>query len=411
MMLHSAIHWLRRLTLLMLQSGLWPFNMRSSCTITCRIRQQGLSPVDIFTKSRWQQHKFRDINVWGCPVYVLHKTIADGKMLPRWAPRSIRCANMGFSSIHASTVPLVLNPATVYITAQFHAVFDDWFSTISTNINNLADFNSNAWAKLSGESSYQYPFNEDNETDIQIDADPASDAAIVDTLQVVDSVASAIDKAHPTTPLPVTPPPITSFPTIPTPLDRSPAPHPISSTRKTHDTVIDTINSTPVSNVDSLVRSPSLPMTPQQLPFSDLETPHPPTPSPPQPPLPPPAPMSSAREPSSNDMSSTREQPSASASPIRPPARLPAPRHTPRRSSCQRKEAPFCLGYNGQQGAGYCVDPSAWIFQECGFQGPPLAFKAFLSDPATLSYDEAMSDEPNLSKWMTAAAKEIKSLE
>jgi Reverse transcriptase (RNA-dependent DNA polymerase) len=57
------------------------------------------------------------------------------------------------------------------------------------------------------------------------------------------------------------------------------------------------------------------------------------------------------------------------------------------------------------------VDPSAWIFQECGFHGPPLAFKASNSDPDTLSYDEAMSDEPNLSKWMAAAAKEIASLE
>ncbi|KAI2510753.1 hypothetical protein MHU86_3701 [Fragilaria crotonensis] len=45
------------------------------------------------------------------------------------------------------------------------------------------------------------------------------------------------------------------------------------------------------------------------------------------------------------------------------------------------------------------------------FLGPPLALKASLSDPDTLTYDEAMSDEPNLSKWMAAAAKEIASLE
>ncbi|KAI2492300.1 hypothetical protein MHU86_22273 [Fragilaria crotonensis] len=39
------------------------------------------------------------------------------------------------------------------------------------------------------------------------------------------------------------------------------------------------------------------------------------------------------------------------------------------------------------------------------------SLKASLSDPDTLTYDEAMSDEPNLSKWMAAAAKEIASLE
>ncbi|KAI2504402.1 hypothetical protein MHU86_10081 [Fragilaria crotonensis] len=319
--------------------------------------------------------------------------------------------------MHASTVPLVLNPATGYITAQFHVVFDDWFSTISSNINNLPDFNSDAWAKLFGESSYQYPFDDDDATDIQIDADPSSDAVVVDTLNVMDSVAAAMDREQPAQPLPVPPPPQTQF--LPTPPDPSHAQRPISSTRETHDTadtVADTILSTPASKVDSIVRTPTLPMTPHQLPFADLETPRAPTPSPPLLSPPPPTPTSSTREQSpATDMSSTREQVSTPPSPIRPPLPIPrAPRpvirHSPRRSNRQR-QAPSRLGYDGQQGAGYYVDPSAWIFQECGFQGPPLALKASLLDPDTLSYDEAMSDEPNLSKWMAAAAKEIASLE
>ena len=235
------------------------------------------------------------------------------------------------------------------------------------------------------------------------------------SLQEVDSVASSMDKLHPSTTLPVPPPPATQFPTTSTPLDQSPAPRPISSTRETRSDTVADISPTPVSYVDSIARPPHLPMTPQ-LPCLDLETPHAPTPSPPQPPLPPPIPMSSTREPSSLiGMSSTREHPSI-PSPIRPPtmmiptaAQRPAIAHSTRRSTCQRN-APTRLGYYGKKGAGYFVDPSAWIFQECGFRGPPLAFKASLSDPDTLSYDEAMADEPNLSKWMAAATKEIASL-
>ena len=82
----------------------------------------------------------------------------------------------------------------------------------------------------------------------------------------------------------------------------------------------------------------------------------------------------------------------------------------PRRSSRQRI-APTRLGYDGNQGAGYFVKPSAWIFPECGLRPPPLAYKPTPSDPDTLSYDEAMSDVEHLDKWMQAAAAEIESLE
>jgi hypothetical protein len=33
--------------------------------------KNGLSPIDVFTRTRWPQAKFRDLHVWGCPVYVL----------------------------------------------------------------------------------------------------------------------------------------------------------------------------------------------------------------------------------------------------------------------------------------------------------------------------------------------------
>jgi hypothetical protein len=98
-------------------------------------------------------------------VYALEKTIADGKKLPCWKPWSICCVNMGLSKKHANTVPLVLNPETGYITPQYHIVFDDWFAMVATNVDALPDFNTTRWGRLFSNSRYQFPFNDDNNSD------------------------------------------------------------------------------------------------------------------------------------------------------------------------------------------------------------------------------------------------------
>ena len=85
----------------------------------------GLCPDDLFTKPRWEERKFHDLHVWGCPLYVLDKTISDGKKLPCWKPRVIQGIFMGLSPDHASTAPLVLSLDTGEITPQFRVVFDD----------------------------------------------------------------------------------------------------------------------------------------------------------------------------------------------------------------------------------------------------------------------------------------------
>ena len=64
------------------------------------------------------------------------------------------------STSHASSVLLVLNPNTGSITPQFHVVFDDWFATVTSKIDNLP--NSYEWRKLFGNSTYQYMFDDDD---------------------------------------------------------------------------------------------------------------------------------------------------------------------------------------------------------------------------------------------------------
>ena len=127
LMLHSAIHWPE-----MADQALWPMAVAHAIFIYNHVplTESGVSPSDLFTKMRWEQRKLHDLHVWGCPVYVLDKHFLDGKKIPWWKPRSKRTMYTGTSPMHASTVPLVLNPDSRAITTAFHVVFDDWFATI-----------------------------------------------------------------------------------------------------------------------------------------------------------------------------------------------------------------------------------------------------------------------------------------
>ncbi len=88
-------------------------------------------------------------------MYVLEKSLQDGKKIPKWRPRSKRSVYLGISHKHASTVPIVLNTSTGSITPQFHVVFDDWFATVGSDHEDTPDFMSDEWNKMFGEFIYQ----------------------------------------------------------------------------------------------------------------------------------------------------------------------------------------------------------------------------------------------------------------
>jgi hypothetical protein len=199
MMLHAAVHWPD-----MADSSLWPMAVAHAVFLYNHVPSidSGVSPIDLFTRSRWEQRKFHDLHVWGCPVYLLDKMLSDGKKLPRWKPRSKRTVYMGSSPMHASTVPLVLNPDSGAITAAFHVVFDDWFATVP--MSEPPSFDSDDWSRLFGDSTYQYAFDDDDDSSSG-DPSPVSQAAL-DARR--ESVARAMDEGLPATVLPVTPPPL-----------------------------------------------------------------------------------------------------------------------------------------------------------------------------------------------------------
>ena len=193
MMIHGGIYWPD-----VADSTLWPMAVKHACFLYNHVPSHvtGLSPSDIFSRIRWPQKKFLDLHVWGCPVYVLEKSLQDGKKIPKWRPRSNRSIYMGISNKHASTVPLVLSTSTGAITPQFHIVFDDWFATIGANHDELPDFSSDEWNKMFGDSTYQYITEEIEDEDNRED--------LLETMRSqiqADLISDAQDKAHPPVPL------------------------------------------------------------------------------------------------------------------------------------------------------------------------------------------------------------------
>jgi hypothetical protein len=64
MILHSAMHWPE-----LADTSLWPMAVSHAVFLWNHVPSlsTGLSPSDLFTRSRWKQSRFHDIHVWGCP--------------------------------------------------------------------------------------------------------------------------------------------------------------------------------------------------------------------------------------------------------------------------------------------------------------------------------------------------------
>jgi Reverse transcriptase (RNA-dependent DNA polymerase) len=158
MMLHAAIKWPDTCDL-----SLWPMAVDYATHIYNHVPnpRTGLSPMDVFSQTKWPLSKCHDLHVWGSPLYVLDPTIQDGKKLPRWNPRSRRGKFLGLSRLHASSIPLALNLDTGHISPQFHCVFDDWFTTVAGDSSTQPDLDSQTWKDLFAGSRFQYPFDDD----------------------------------------------------------------------------------------------------------------------------------------------------------------------------------------------------------------------------------------------------------
>ena len=89
--------------------------------------ESGISPDELWSTVRNDDDVLKQAHVFGCPVCVLDAALQDGKKIPKWAPRACLGLFLGFSDLHSSQVPLLLNIESGHISPQFHVIFDDKF--------------------------------------------------------------------------------------------------------------------------------------------------------------------------------------------------------------------------------------------------------------------------------------------
>ena len=410
MMLHTAIHWPK-----VADTSLWPMAVDHAVYLYNHVPNEltGLAPINIFTCTHWTQSKFHDLHVWGCPVYVLDSTIANGKKLPCWKPHSHHSINMGHSPKHATTVPLVLNPAMGAITTTFHVIFDDWFAMVTLTMDSLPDFNSAEWNKMFGESTYQYPFDEDDLESMMMPTEPTETANVQQCHAHHHAVEDAMDAAQPFTPLPAMPPPTTlllqptpivdAISTLREPLWREHSPCNVLEPTSPWRELPNPTPSLPASGLSNQQREimPMMPGTPGI---------HASPTSPVAPVLE--MPLQAHETLVSDPMSIPKQM--AVFKPMTPtpnPTSMPMP--LPRRSRHVLQLAPEMQGMLARMSQPFLQTNHSscpHLYQENGFF-TPLVFKASNSDPDTLTFDEVMANTVNCQGWLEAAVNEISALE
>ena len=132
---HAVFRWPSMLLL-----NLWPYAVRNAADIRNSLPtdSSGLSPLERYSTSSVGAN-FNNFHPLFCPVYQLNSTLASGKKIRHWEPRSQLGINLGRSPRHARNVNLILNPSTGLVSPQFH-VFLMMISLkayVSTKIKNL----------------------------------------------------------------------------------------------------------------------------------------------------------------------------------------------------------------------------------------------------------------------------------
>lgn len=128
MLLHCSLHWPAEFS-----PDLWPFAVDYACWVYNHTPGDcGFSPIELLSGTRVPCILLDRLRVWGCPAYVLDPRLQDGHKIPKWEPRSRQGQFLGFSDLHSSTIGLVRNLRTGFISPQYHIVYDEMFSTVTS---------------------------------------------------------------------------------------------------------------------------------------------------------------------------------------------------------------------------------------------------------------------------------------
>ena len=159
LLIDAAIHWPDEVDL-----ALRHMAMDHAVYVWNHLPKQGVgfSPMELFTGVRSDHTTLNRLHVWGCPVYVLDpKLYTAGGKISKWSKRSRLGQFLGFSPHHSTTVALIRNVKTGKISPQYHTLYDDHFSTVTTTFQDpstsLDDlFSSSEWKSLVESGSDHY---------------------------------------------------------------------------------------------------------------------------------------------------------------------------------------------------------------------------------------------------------------
>jgi transposase InsO family protein len=128
-MLHATMRWPKRSFL-----DLWPLAIQYAVWVHNRLPPNGAgwAPEELWSRTKQRESHLSRAHTFGCPVYVLDPKLQDGGKIPKWNSRARQGIFVGFSPYHSTNVPLILNPTTQHISPQYHVIFDDDFTTVSS---------------------------------------------------------------------------------------------------------------------------------------------------------------------------------------------------------------------------------------------------------------------------------------
>jgi hypothetical protein len=109
---------------------LWPYALRCANETKNTTPSKGheLTPLSRFNGSN-ATPSYRHQHHFGCPAYVLDKSIQDGKKARKWMDRTRIGINLGPSPRHSCSVALILHQQTGLVSPQFHCSYDDLFES------------------------------------------------------------------------------------------------------------------------------------------------------------------------------------------------------------------------------------------------------------------------------------------
>ncbi len=107
-MLHLATHWPQYA-----DSKFWPQATDYTVWVFNRLPSldSGIASNERWSGVRSHGTDMARTHVFGCPVYILDASLQDGSKIPKWNPQARLGLFLGFSNLHLSQVPLVLNVA------------------------------------------------------------------------------------------------------------------------------------------------------------------------------------------------------------------------------------------------------------------------------------------------------------